>query len=69
MKISDDEYNREEGRNTKGFILCHNTTYLVRQCNMDPSKSAWLAISLDQQAWHLFGLERLPIAKPYWELI
>jgi hypothetical protein len=37
---------------------------------MDPSKSVWLAVWLDQQAWHLFGLERkdCQLPKP-WEVI
>jgi hypothetical protein len=69
VKIADDGQKCEEWARHEGFISCHNTTYLVRQCKIDPSESAWLAISLDQQAWHLFGLERMPIAKPSWELI
>lgn len=46
----------------------YHATCLARQCNTDPSKSVRLAIWLDEQAWELFGLERvrLPIAKP-WE--
>jgi hypothetical protein len=39
---------REEWEWHEGFISCHDATYLVRQCNMDPSESVRLAVWLDE---------------------